>query len=217
MKEILPMNVNCDVFGDLRDMKPFKVHEILRQINGDLGPRGWEKFKKKRRARLKATIEYAKKYADEHGTDASDEDIVERTKKSIDAEMGVAYYFGGVQGIWAWLDNEDTTVDVPTPEFNIEVKVSGSRWPTMHTSGAAPFGKATSGFNLYHSMMGKADVYLFFRMNTDNGLLEPNYFFTKRAMLQYPGDIVKNRKVGGGVYAHQYPTKYLHRYSLQQR
>ncbi|QBX32684.1 hypothetical protein Asfd1_58 [Aeromonas phage Asfd_1] len=214
----LPMRVADKVFESLRYIQPFDIDMIEMHICDKLknNKNKLDEVFEKRDKRYKNTIQYALS----DGEDGeSEQEIIDRTTHSLNAEMGVAYILGGINGIFAWLDNIDISFDVPTDNFNIEIKASFAHWPTMHTAGAAPFGRST-GLSLYSGLVGKTDVYLIFNITEYNGRFyyNPNYFFTKRALQTYP-HMIATAKRGGGAYIQPEHNMYTYFYRnwCQQR
>lgn len=211
---MIPMAVNSDIFTKLRHMQTFTIDMILHQISIRLAKQNsaWNSFFDRRTKRIDDTVGYALKENRESGNGIPDKEIVERTVRSLDGELGVAYILGGIPGVFAWLDNDDITFDVPTPDFNLEIKTSFNRWPTMHTAGADPYGSA-EGLCLYPGYKGNADAFLVLHTEgvDDQLYYHPNYFFTKRAMEKYPFDIATKRSAGG-VYINRNHSKFTHFY-----
>lgn len=209
---MIPMNVERDEFNALRHIQPFDIDIIHLQICDQLKkqPDIRTDLFDKRATRYDDTIKYAINEA--QGLDIPRQDIIDRTVHSLNAEMGVAYILGGIQGVFDWLDNDNITFDVPTPDFNLEIKTSFAKWPTMHTAGAKPYGKS-EGLCLYSGLRGDADVYLVFHMTTHAGrtIYSPNYFFTKRAVEKYPYVICAPKR-GGGAYINRQHHKFVHFY-----
>lgn len=215
MNQKLTMSINHEVFTRLRYMQTFTIEMILHQISMRLVKQNaaWNSFFDRRTKRIDDTVAYALNENRESGSEIPNDEIVLRTVRSLDGELGVAYILGGIPGIFAWLDNDDITFDVPTPDFNIEVKTSFSRWPTMHTAGAAPYGRANDGLCLYAGYKGNADVFIVLHMEhvDDQLYYHPNYFFTKRAMEAFPS-VIATRRAAGGVYVNRNQSKFTYFY-----
>ncbi|AAQ81568.1 hypothetical protein 44RRORF250c [Aeromonas phage 44RR2.8t] len=211
---MIPMAVRERIFTQLRHMQSFTIELIMHQIHSRLAkePREWTSFFDRRMARIDSTVDYAIKEHAKAGGTLSKAEIAERTGRSLDAELGIAYILGGLTGVMVWLDNDDITFDVPTPDFNLEIKTSFNRWPTMHTAGAEPYGRA-DGLCLYAGYKGNADVFLVLHMENVDGqtYFNPNYFFTKRAMEKYPYEIATRRMVDG-AYINRNHDRYVHFY-----
>ncbi|AFQ22540.1 hypothetical protein [Stenotrophomonas phage IME13] len=209
----VPMNVSHDEFIALRHIQPFDADIIRLQICDQLKkqPDTRDELFEKRKRRYDDTIQYALDEA--AGKDISRQEVIDRTVHSLNAEMGVAYILGGVWGVFDWLDNNNITFDVPTPGFNLEIKTSFAKWPTMHTAGAKPYGKS-EGLCLYSGLRGDADVYLVLNINEYAGRItyRPNYFFTKRAMENYPYVICVPKR-GGGAYVNRQHNKFVYFYN----
>lgn len=208
----VPMNVEHAEFIALHHLQPFDVDSIRLQICDQLKkqPDMRDQLFEKRAKRYDDTIQYA--LTDAKGKDIPSQEIVDRTVHSLNAEMGVAYILGGIRGVFDWLDNDNITFDVPTSGFNLEIKTSFAKWPTMHTAGAKPYGRS-DGLCLYSGLLGDADVYLVFHINEYAGrtYYNPNYFFTKRALEKYPY-VICTAKKDGGAYINRHHDKFVHFY-----